>query len=161
MRFLKQKVHMHNIIKSKESSEQMKKNSIKTFLAGMLLALGVLAFFPAGHISAEINLNCSGGTVPDPYTGLCIKQNNAPGLLGAQSISEVMIIIINILLAIAAIIAVLFIVIGGYRYLFSAGNDEKAKEGQKTLVNAVIGLVIIILAYVIVTVVNNTISYGF
>jgi hypothetical protein len=83
-----------------------------------------------------------------------------PGLPGNPSIdlpTEITNIIRNILLPIAGIIAVLFIVIGGYQYMFSAGNDEMAESGKKTLQNAIIGLVIIILSYLIISVIVNTI----
>lgn len=61
--------------------------------------------------------------------------------------------IIEYALYLAAIIAVLFIIYGGYQYIFSAGADDKAKAGRKTLLNALIGLVIIVLAFVMVQVV--------
>jgi len=63
--------------------------------------------------------------------------------------------IISWALYVAGAIAVLFVIIGGYRYLVSAGNEEAAKKGRQTVVNALIGLVIIILAYVIVNAVAN------
>lgn len=65
---------------------------------------------------------------------------------------------INILLGVAALIAVLFLVIGGFRYITSAGNDEQAKKGRNTIINALIGLVVIILSYVIVQAVNRAVS---
>ena len=51
----------------------------------------------------------------------------------------------------AGIICVAFLIYGGYQYLTSGGNDEKTKAGQKTLTNAVIGLVIVLAAAVIVS----------
>lgn len=50
----------------------------------------------------------------------------------------------------AGIVCVAFLVYGGYQYLTSGGNDEKTKAGQKTLTNAVIGLVVVLAAAVIV-----------
>ncbi len=61
--------------------------------------------------------------------------------------------IIDIALYVAAIVAVIFIIIGGYRYIFSAGSEDGAKAGRKTLLNALIGLAIIVLSYVMVQVV--------
>jgi threonine synthase len=43
-------------------------------------------------------------------------------------------------------------------YITSAGNEETAEKGRKTAVNAIIGIVIIILAYVIVNVVANLVG---
>lgn len=50
----------------------------------------------------------------------------------------------------AGIICVAFLIYGGYQYLTSSGNEERIKAGQKTLTNAVIGLVIVLAAAVIV-----------
>lgn len=66
-----------------------------------------------------------------------------PGLLGT---------FVNILLSLAGIIAVLFVIIGGYQYLFSGANEDLAEKGKKTITNAVIGIVIIILSYTVVRV---------
>jgi uncharacterized membrane protein len=49
-------------------------------------------------------------------------------------------------------------VIGGFLYITSAGNEERAKKGRTTVINAIIGLVIIILAYVIANVVSSFFS---
>lgn len=53
-------------------------------------------------------------------------------------------------LSIAGLIAILLIVIGGFRYITSAGNEEQAESGKKTLQWAVTGLLIILLSYVLV-----------
>lgn len=63
--------------------------------------------------------------------------------------------IINWALYIAAIAAVIFVIIGGYFYIFSAGNAANATKGRTTLVNALIGLAVVVLSYIIVQVVYN------
>ncbi len=62
------------------------------------------------------------------------------------------------LLWLAGSIAVIFLIIGGYRYLTSAGNEEAAEKGKKTLVTSIIGLVVIILSATIVRIVANTLG---
>jgi hypothetical protein len=68
----------------------------------------------------------------------------------------VMFAITKIMLPFSGIVAVLFIIIGGYQYMTSGMNEEMAESGKKTLQNAIIGLVIVILSYLIVSVVVNT-----
>jgi len=63
-------------------------------------------------------------------------------------------------LVLAGVVAVLFIMLGGFWYLTSAGNEETAEKGQKTLTNAIIGLVVIILASTIVRIIANTVTMG-
>ena len=77
---------------------------------------------------------------------------------GKESIVRLIGRIINYALFVAGAVAVLFVIYGGYLYLTSGGNEDSAKKGRTTVVNALIGLVIIILAYVIVNVVVNFIS---
>lgn len=68
--------------------------------------------------------------------------------------------IINWVLSITLGVAVLFLVIGGFRYVISAGNEDAAEAGKNTVFNALIGIVIIVLSYVIVNVVANLVSRG-
>ena len=49
------------------------------------------------------------------------------------------------------------IIIGGYWYLTSAGNAETAEKGKTAVVNAIIGIVIILMSYAIIAVIGNTI----
>ncbi len=58
----------------------------------------------------------------------------------------------------AGVIAVLFIIYGGYQYIFSGGADDRAKAGRKTLGNAIIGLIIVVLAYIIIQIVYRFIT---
>ncbi len=97
--------------------------------------------------------------VPDPKTGLCIPAK-AGDANRPDTVNTLLIRIINIILSVSASFAILFIVIGGFRYITSAGNEEVAGKGRQTLVNAIIGLVIVILAYTIVRIAVNTTSSG-
>ncbi len=63
--------------------------------------------------------------------------------------------IVNFLLLLAGIIAVVYLVYGGLLYITAGGDAEKATKGRTALINAVIGIVIILLALVIVTWVNG------
>jgi len=74
------------------------------------------------------------------------------------SVNQLIKTVINWLLAIAFAVAVLFLIIGGFQYITSAGNEEAAEKGKGTAVNALIGIVIIVLSYVIVNVVANLVS---
>ncbi len=58
--------------------------------------------------------------------------------------------IINLLLTVIGIIAVIMIVIGGFRYTTSAGDAGQTKSARDTIIYAVVGLVIAIMAYGIV-----------
>jgi hypothetical protein len=87
------------------------------------------------------------------------------GLNGSQSLSDLITRVIDILLTFAAVIAIVFVIIGGYQYLASGGNEESAEKGKKTLINAIIGVVVIVLAYAIINVIVNLVGsnsgYGY
>lgn len=58
--------------------------------------------------------------------------------------------IINIFSLVVGIVAVLMIIIGGFRYITSGGNDGNVGTAKNTILYAVIGLVIVALAQIIV-----------
>jgi hypothetical protein len=55
--------------------------------------------------------------------------------------------VINLVLSVVGVIAVCLILYGGYLYLVSLGNEEKIKQAKRLLMNSVIGLVIVFMAY--------------
>jgi hypothetical protein len=59
--------------------------------------------------------------------------------------------IIQTLLGLLGLIAVVLILYAGFTWMTSGGNDEKIGKAKKTLISAVIGLVIILSAYAITT----------
>ena len=139
---------------------------IKNWILGYLMSiflLGTLFIFPA--LSLAANECPSQGAASPPSTAVC---NPAPNFfidlmgMGANShpntFQGIFQFIIQILLGIVGLLAVLFIIIGGFQYVTSAGNDEQAEAGKKTLTNAIIGLAIVILSYVIVVVVINALN---
>lgn len=66
--------------------------------------------------------------------------------------------VISIVLMIAGALAVIYLIYSGILYITAAGNPDSAKKGQQGIINAVIGIIIIILAYVILKAVVSTVS---
>ena len=58
--------------------------------------------------------------------------------------------IINYILSFLAIIGVIMIIIGGLTWATAGGNEEKVGKAKKTILSAVIGLAVVLLAWVIV-----------
>jgi len=65
---------------------------------------------------------------------------------------------VELFLTFVGIITVAYIIYGGFRYITSAGNEEAAEAGKKTLTNAIIGLIIVIFSVVIVRIVSRTLG---
>ncbi len=70
--------------------------------------------------------------------------------LGAGGIAGIERVIVS-LLSIVTIIAVGFALYAGFQILTAGGDEEKVKSGRKTIINVIIGLVVMWLSYAIVT----------
>ena len=66
--------------------------------------------------------------------------------------------LVEVGLAIVFAVAVIYLVIGGFRYIISQGNEEGVEKAKGTITNALIGLVIVVLAWIILTVVVNILN---
>ena len=68
-----------------------------------------------------------------------------------KSLQESVAQIINIFLGVLGIIAVIIIILGGFKWMTAQGNEEKTDEAKKLIGAGVIGLVIIMASYAIAT----------
>ena len=66
--------------------------------------------------------------------------------------------VVDMLLYLAGIIAVVSIIIAGISYITAAGNPETITSARKRIVNALIGLAIVIIASAVVSFIGNTIG---
>lgn len=57
---------------------------------------------------------------------------------------------VNAFLTICGVVAVVMIIVGGFKYTTSAGDPGAVTKAKNTLIGAIVGLVIVVLAYVIV-----------
>ena len=76
--------------------------------------------------------------------------------LTSTDIRETAARIINVALGLLGIIAVIIILVGGFKWMTAGGNEEKVGEAKKLISAGVIGLVIIITAYAIAAFVINS-----
>lgn len=77
--------------------------------------------------------------------------NPNPAITNINDVWLIVAAMVDILLRIAAILAVGFIIYGGIRYVMSQGSPEQTNAARSLIMNAVIGLVITIIASVVVT----------
>jgi len=81
-----------------------------------------------------------------------------PAITDIETIQDLVQRIVLWVLIIAGVIAVLFLIGGGLLYLTAGGNPEQVQKAKTTLVNAIIGIIVIALAFAIYVVVINLIS---
>lgn len=75
-----------------------------------------------------------------------------------NSICTILNYIKQILLAVGLTIAVIILIIGGINYMTSSGDAEKAGKAKTMIINAIIGVVIILLAAFIIGLVQGLIT---
>ena len=63
----------------------------------------------------------------------------------------------NTILLIVGLISVIMLVYGGLRYILSGGDSKKVTDAKNTILYAIIGLIISLLAYAIVHFVLNSV----
>ena len=80
--------------------------------------------------------------------------------LGATGLTAVITRVVSWLMVLAGFIAVIYLIYGGLLYITAAGDAEKAKMGRTSLINAIIGIIIIALALLIVRWVGSILQTG-
>ncbi|HSX41097.1 MAG TPA: hypothetical protein VLF21_00460 [Candidatus Saccharimonadales bacterium] len=71
-----------------------------------------------------------------------------------NDINSIPILIANLIaaaLSMTAVLAVIFIIVSGIRYITSQGNPDGVKRAKNGLTNAIVGLIISAAAYLIVS----------
>lgn len=87
----------------------------------------------------------------DPGNAIQNGVNNAGGTGSSNNnLGDRIQTVINVILFFLGAAAVIMIVIGGIRYVLSGGDSGSVKSAKDTILYAVIGLVVAILAYAIV-----------
>ena len=72
---------------------------------------------------------------------------------GNVNIITTIVHLVNIVLGLLGLIAVIIIMIGGFKWMTAQGSEDKVEDAKKTIKYGLIGLAIIVLAYVIVRIV--------
>ena len=125
---------------------------VVTLLSPIMLFIGSSSAAPCQPSGAFLGLPTwykylEGQQVEDDATG---ASNCQPMLQGANDIWKVVAAVLEMLLRIATLIAIGFVVYGGITYIISQGAPDKTKEALKTIINALVGLVISIIAAAVV-----------
>jgi hypothetical protein len=121
------------------------KNYVIVFASLFALAAPLAATASASAVSIQGNL-CKGSNFQISATagGSCGEG------VDAGSFNNLLKKAVNIISAIVGVVAVIMIIVGGFKYITSGGDQQKIASAKSTLLYAIIGLVIVALAQVIV-----------
>ena len=97
--------------------------------------------------AATKTYDCYTKEVPSPITVSIGK------VTGTTTLTKYVAAFYNYMVAGAAVLAVIYIMIGGFQILYSAGGGEVG-EGRKKITNAILGLVLVFCSYVLLQTVN-------
>ncbi len=128
--------------------------------AAVVMAISLILPMQAAH-AIDPNANATDCGNFKPQGPLCLPEtpfSNSNSLVHSQTATELVSKVINLALYFSGIVAVVFIIIGGFYYMTARGNEEQATSGRRTLTYAIIGLVIIIFSFVIVNVITNQLT---
>ena len=93
-------------------------------------------------------------------------QDGANAAKGADQVSDlfgatgIFTTLTNVLLFIIGAISVIMIIIGGLRYVVSGGDSSKVSAAKNTILYAVVGIVVALLAYAIINFVIGSFTPG-
>ncbi len=99
--------------------------------AKMRLVYGTIALVIIGFIEALYRAIFFGGT------------------LNVSGITEILVTVANFFLFIAGPVAIVYIIIGSYFFITSAGNEERADRGKRILLYTFFATILVILAYTV------------
>jgi hypothetical protein len=102
-------------------------------------------------ISYAFSLTMSDGASSARGTGQATSLFGATGIVTTVS---------NVMLFIIGALSVVMIIIGGLRYVISGGNTGNVTAAKNTILYAVVGLVIAVMAYAIINFVITTFMPG-
>lgn len=80
------------------------------------------------------------------------------GLNLAAVVPLVGLAVLEIMLRLAGLAGFIFVVYGGFKYITSQGEPDKTKQSRQTITNALIGIVISIIAAAAVSFIANTLT---
>ena len=116
-----------------------------------VLSLGILSPAPSNAAAVNekvcngINTILTGSTTVDT-TNDCGTSTNSDENKLAATVST----LINLFSLAVGAVSVIMIIFGGFKYMTSGGSDDKTKDAKNTILYALVGLVIVVLAQTIV-----------
>jgi hypothetical protein len=131
----------------------MKNKIISALTVLLVLAVGFL--FSSSALAADCS-TCSGQSNLNTAAAIQCGSNCAGGssqtpAQASKNIGDTLTSVIQLFTIVVGAVAVVMLVIGGFRYVSSAGSQEGVASAKKTITYALIGIVIAALSQLIVT----------
>jgi hypothetical protein len=134
-------------------------NTIKKLFAGAIataaLVLGVSLFVQPAPAYAAFDKGLSDGAQSAQGKD---QTGDAASLFGEGGQGGVFRTITNVMLFLIGAISVIMLIVGGIRYVVSGGDSTQVTNAKNTILYAIVGIVVAILAYAVVNFVIGSFS---
>lgn len=111
----------------------------------LVYGLATLALIFGGYIGLAVPASAA-DTTPIDADALGLSYGAETGL-GTADVRSTIASIIRVAMGLLGIVAVVIILVGGFKWMTAGGNDDQVGEAKKWIFSGVIGLVIILSAY--------------
>lgn len=128
------------------------KISILSFFALFMFSVPLVATSGVATAAVTVQDCLAQGSNLDLATGDCSNKSTSGG---GKDLTDFIARVLNILSVVVGAVAVIMVIVGGFRYTVSGGKEEGVKGAKNSILYALIGLVIVALAQVIVRFVLN------
>lgn len=128
---------------------------LATFLTSLALLMPTLSlgsFVPV--YAASTNCGSSSNAKDQVLNG--IGESGTDCSAGEKGVNHIFKAIVDILSLIVGVVSIISIIAGGFKYITSGGESAKVGNAKSTIMYAVVGLVVVVLAQVIVRFVITT-----
>ena len=122
--------------------------SHKTILS--IIAIFAMGMFLSPIVKADTEADTEAGSDPFGIDIIESGEGTDGGIaLGDQDLRVTITNIINVALSLLGIVAVVVILIGGFKWMTAGGNDDQVTVARKWIFSGIIGLAIILSAWAI------------
>ena len=120
--------------------------------------LAAVAVVPVVGVTMGLNSTTAGAQVDEINKG--IKAVGGSNSSATLQVDEIVLAVVNWLLFAVGVISVIMLIVGGIKYATSAGDSNKVTSAKNTIMYAIIGLAVAVLAFAIVGFVTDTLNGG-
>jgi type IV secretory pathway VirB2 component (pilin) len=118
------------------------------------LAESTGGFFTCGEEEATTFTQFSGGLQPPSEEGY------DPSLTQETNLRDYVVNVVNFILGFLGLVAVIMIIYGGFMYVTAGGQEEQTTKGKKSIMYAIIGIVVILISFALVNTVIRGLGKG-
>ncbi|MFZ2804681.1 MAG: pilin [Patescibacteria group bacterium] len=137
--------------------------SLTRLLSGLVLAVFALGMCVVPVLAqTNTNTNTNTNTAPAPTDANGVPLTFSPysyqNPLGTVTIPQLVARVIGQVLPLVGALFFVMFIYGGYQWMSAGGDEGKIKKARTTLLNAIIGITIVVAAYSIVSYIITTLG---